>query len=51
VHGNREQSHQNPRPDRQASFARFIENLDEVSASLKFQDDALLTTVEIVRKK
>jgi hypothetical protein len=50
VHGNREQSHQNPRPDRQASFARFIENLDEISASLRFQDDALLTTVEIVRK-
>ena len=50
VHGNREQSHQNPRPDRQASFARFIEILDEISASLRFQDDALLTTVEIVRK-
>ncbi len=49
VHGNREHSHQNPRPDRQASFARFIEDIDEVRASLRFQDDALLTTVEIVR--
>ena len=49
VHGNREQSRQEPRPDRQASFARFIESLDEVTASLRFEDDALLTTVEIVR--
>jgi hypothetical protein len=49
VHGNREQSRQNPHPDRKASFARFIENLDEITASLRFQDDALLTTVEIVR--
>ncbi|MGA2255901.1 MAG: hypothetical protein ABSG53_14740, partial [Thermoguttaceae bacterium] len=49
VHGNREHSRQNPRPDRKASFARFIENLDEITASLRFQDDALLTTVEIVR--
>ena len=49
VHGNREQSRQNPHPDRKASFARFIENIDEVTASLRFQDDALMTTVEIVR--
>ncbi len=49
VHGNREQSRQNPHPDRKASFARFIENLDELTVSLRFQDDALLTTVEIVR--
>jgi len=49
VHGNREHSRQNPLPDRKASFARFVENLDEITAFLRFQDDALLTTVEIVR--
>jgi len=49
VHGDREQSRQNPRPDRKASFARFIENLAALSVSLRFQDDALLTTVEIQR--
>lgn len=51
VHGNREQSRQNPRPDRKASFARFIQDLDEVTAALRFQDDALLATVEIVRSE
>lgn len=49
VHGNREASRQNPRLDRQSSFAQFIENLDEIVASLRFEDDALITTVEIVR--
>ncbi len=49
VHGNREQSRQNPHPDRKASFARFIENIVELTVSLRFQDDALLTAVEIVR--
>jgi hypothetical protein len=49
VHGNREQSRQNPQPNRKASFARFIDNLDEVTVSLVFQDAALLTTVEIAR--
>lgn len=51
VHGNREQSRQNPHPDRKASFARFIENLDELAVSLRFQEDAPLTTVEIVRSE
>ena len=41
VHGNREQSRQNPHPDRKASFARFIDNLDELTVSLRFQDNAL----------
>ncbi|MBN2475599.1 MAG: hypothetical protein JXB62_13385 [Pirellulales bacterium] len=51
VHGNREDSRQNPRLDRQSSFSQFIENLDEVIASLRFQDDALITTLEIVRSR
>ena len=49
VHGNREQSRQESHPDRNASFARFIENLDELLVSLRFQGGALMTTVEIVR--
>jgi hypothetical protein len=49
VHGNREHSRQEPRPDRKTSFSRFIESIDEVTAALRFQDDALLATVEIVR--
>jgi hypothetical protein len=49
VHGNREQSRQNRRPDHRASFARFIENIDELTLTLRFQDDALLTTIEIQR--
>ncbi len=49
VHGNRRQSRQNPRLDRSSSFAQFIESLDEIVASLRFQDDALITTIEIAR--
>ncbi len=49
VHGNREDSHQQPLPEGKTSFSRFIESIDEVTASLRFHDDALLTTIEIVR--
>jgi len=49
VHGNREQSRQDPHPDRKPSFTQFVESLDELVASLRFQDDALIATVEIVR--
>jgi len=51
VHGNREQSRQNPRIDRKSSFAQFIEGLDEVVARLRFRDDALIATVEIARSE
>jgi hypothetical protein len=50
VHGNRQHSRQQPRLDRRSSFAEFIEGLDEVVAALRFQDDVLLATVEIVRR-
>ena len=49
VHGNRRESRQNPRLDSESSFLQFVESLDEVVASLRFNDDALITTVEIVR--
>jgi len=51
VHGNREQSRQAPQAGRKTSFRRFVEGVDEVTAALRFQDDALLATVEIVRGK
>ncbi len=51
VHGNREQSRQHPRPDLKPSFTEFVESLDEIVASLRFQDDALLATLEIARSQ
>jgi hypothetical protein len=51
VHGDRQDSRQGPRLDRRSSFAELIEGLDEITATLRFRDDALLTTVEIVRRK
>ncbi len=51
VHGNREQSRQLPHPERSPSFTQFIDGLDEIVASLRFQDDALLATVEIARSR
>ncbi len=49
VHGNRQDSRQHPLADKRPSFAQFIESLDEVVAALRFQDDALIATVDIVR--
>ncbi len=51
VHGNREHSRQHPRLDRKSSFAQFIEGLDQIVATLRFQDDALITTVKIAREQ
>jgi hypothetical protein len=51
VHGNRERSRQNPKLGEGSDFAKFVESLDEIVASLRFQDEALIATVEIVRAK
>jgi hypothetical protein len=51
VHGNREHSHQHERLDRKSSFAQFTDKLDDITASLRFQDDALIATVEINRRE
>lgn len=51
VHGNREHSRQNPRLDQQSSFAQFFDSIDQVNVSLRFQDEALMTTVEIRREE
>jgi hypothetical protein len=44
VHGNREQSHQDPPPNAKTSFQRFVETIDELTAALRFQDEALITS-------
>jgi hypothetical protein len=49
VHGNRAAARQNPRPDRASSFVQFMDSVDEVTAGLRFRDDALIATVEIAR--
>jgi hypothetical protein len=51
VHGNRQDSRQNPRLGKQSSFAQFIEGLDEVTAGLRFEEDALFVQVEIARRQ
>jgi hypothetical protein len=51
VHGNRQFSRQIPTEGRPTAFTRFIDSLDEVVARLRFQDDALIATVEIARAK
>jgi hypothetical protein len=49
VHGNRGDSRQNSGLDEKSSFARFLSSLDEVVATLRFDNEALIATVEIVR--
>ena len=49
VHGNRERSRQNPALNPQSSFAQFIDSLDEAVLSLRFEEDALISTLEIQR--
>ena len=51
VHGNREHSQQNPVLNPDSTFARFIESLDEIVVSLRFEDDALISTLEIQREE
>jgi hypothetical protein len=49
VHGNRQESRQNLRLDKKSSFGEFLDSIDEIVARLRFQDDALISTVEIAR--
>jgi hypothetical protein len=49
VHGNRQRARQHPRLQERSSFQQFFEGLDEIAASLRFRDDALIATVEIAR--
>jgi hypothetical protein len=49
VHGNRQHSRQTPGVGADSSFGRFLNTLDEVVATLRFEEDGLLATVDIVR--
>lgn len=49
VHGNRQDSRQNIGLDPASSFARFVDELEQLTARLTFGDDALFATVEIER--
>jgi hypothetical protein len=51
VYGNRQNATQNLALDADSSFARFLESVHTVNASLRFSDDALFTTIEIHRQQ
>jgi hypothetical protein len=49
VHGNREHSRQNPTLNEGAPFSLFLDSIDEVQASLRFVDEAMIATIDIHR--
>jgi len=51
VHGNREHSRQHPPTGGKSYFAQFMEEFEEITAALRFTDDALIATVEIKRSE
>lgn len=50
IYGNRRNARQPLSMNDETAFSKFINSLDEVTASLRFTDDGLLGTVEITRK-
>ncbi len=50
VHGNRRNSRQEVGLSNNSSFARLVESLDEINARLRFRDDGLIATLELVRR-
>jgi hypothetical protein len=50
VHGNRLNPRQHLQLDQKSAFTQFTEQLDEIVASLRFQEEALYVNVEIARK-
>ncbi len=51
IHGNRADSKQNYGLDEKSSFAQFLSTLNELVASVRFEDEALFATVEIIRRE
>jgi hypothetical protein len=49
VHSNRQHSRQNLATSQESSFRRFVEKLDQIEVRLRFQEDGLIATVEILR--
>ena len=50
VHGNRELSRQKPRVDRESSFSEFIDTLREVNLVLRYEQDAMYATMNVLRQ-
>jgi hypothetical protein len=51
VHGNRRHSRQRPELGGHSSFAQLLAKIDRVTALLRFDDEALMATVEISRRQ
>jgi hypothetical protein len=51
VYGNRQRARQNLSINDDSSFGRFFNSLDEITTTLRFNDDAVFTTIEITRTK
>jgi hypothetical protein len=51
VHGNRRHSRQRPELGGRSSFAQLLSKIDRVTALLRFDDEALMATVEISRRQ
>ena len=51
VHGNRQRSRQRPELGGRSSFAQLLSKIDQVTAMLRFEDEALMATVEIARRR
>jgi hypothetical protein len=49
VHGNRELSRQKPRVDQASSFSEFIDTLREVNLVMRYEEDAMIVTAEVIR--
>jgi hypothetical protein len=50
VYGNRQHPQQNATLSERASFARLLERLEEITATLRFEEEWLIATVEIARQ-
>jgi hypothetical protein len=50
VHGNREHSRQSLGLNEKSSFAEFINSVNEITAALRFEQEAMITTITIDRK-
>ncbi len=50
IFGNRQHPKQNSTLSPKSSFARFLDRLEEITATLRFEEDGLIATVEIARK-
>jgi hypothetical protein len=51
AHGNRLNPRQQLQLNQKSSFSQFLDSLDEIAASLRFQDEALYVNLEIARRQ